>query len=104
MKRTDIERRERELKRMEKRARNGSDETGRSGTSSEDYVDELFERFIFDETKIYNSTEDIQILEILERVKKDFPDKWEDITRRAVRKTKIKKKKQPCNELIELVG
>ena len=89
MKRTEIERRERELKRAIKKAA-GSDR-GEDKTVG-DYINDLHDLFIFNEEKIFNTTTDEDVLELLEEIQDVFPDKTETIIKKAIRKTKVSQK------------
>lgn len=101
MKRTEIERRERELKRAMKKTPGGRE---REDKSVGDYINELHDLFIFDEQRIVNTTTDEEVLELLEEIQSAFPDKLETIIKKAIRKTKVVAKDQAYEELASLVG
>ncbi len=105
MKRTELERRERELKRSLKKEevlRRKSDR-GESMTVG-NYIEELFALFRYDEVEIFNTTDDIQVLELLEGMKVHQPEKqWDTILRKAISRTKVANKEKAFNELSSLV-
>jgi hypothetical protein len=104
MKRTELERRERELRRMEKKAQ-ALQKGGREEMSVGDYIEALFGLFRYDMEEIFNTKEDVDILEVLENMKEDHPEKqWDVIIRKAVNKTKVAAKERAYDELRELAG
>lgn len=104
MKRTELERRERELRRMEKKAQ-ALQKGEREEMSVGAYIDALFGLFRYDMEEIFNAKEDVDILEILENMKEDHPEKqWDVIIRKAVNKTKVAAKEKAYDELRELAG
>jgi hypothetical protein len=104
MKRTELERRERELRKMEKKVK--SVERGeRESRSVGDYIEELFGLFRYDSAEIFNTMDDMAILELLENMKEEQPEKqWDVIIRKAVNKTKVVQKEKAYEELRELAG
>ena len=106
MKRTDLEKRERELRRVEKRAEGAvRRESDRSGKTVGNYIDSLFSIFRYDQNEIFNTTDDIDVLEIIENMKEDHPPKqWDNILRKAIKKTKVTSKDKAFDELKLLVG
>ena len=103
MKRTDLARKEREIKRAVKK-----EERLAKGESVEktigDYINELSSFFFHDETKIYNIAIDERIPDLLEEMMIEMPDKqWENIIRKAVRKTGIKEKEAAVKELLGFI-
>lgn len=102
MKRTEIERRERELKRAMKKASVGG--KGTDEKSVGDYINELVDVFIFNEEKIWNTTSDEDVLEVLEEIQIAYPEKAETIVKKAIRKTKVAKKDEAFEELSSLMG
>lgn len=92
MKRTDLERMERELRRKQKKDRLQSK---RLGGDTEDrgvrgFTEELFELFQYDEIQIYNAEDDEEILELLLEMKEELPSKqWDVVVKKAVRLTKV---------------
>lgn len=104
MKRTELERRERELRRMEKKSKT-SEKGERESMSVGDYIESLFTSFRYDTEEIFNTKEDLAILEILENMKEDHPEKqWDVIIRKAVNKTKVVAKDRAYEELRDLAG
>ena len=102
MKRTEIERRERELFRAQKKAEGGArDKVERSVG---DYIDALHDLFMFDAQKIYNTKDDIEVLDLLEEIKETFPDKFDVIVKKAIRKTKVEQRDAAFADLNELVS
>lgn len=92
MKRTDLERMERELRRKQKKERLQSK---RLGEDSQDrgvrgFTEELFELLQYDEIQIYNAEDDEDILELLLEMKEELaPKQWEVVVKKAVRQTKV---------------
>ncbi len=102
MKRTEIERRERELKRAIKKA--AALERGEAEKTVGDFINELFESFIFNDEKIFNTSEDIDVLEVLEEIQDAYPEKAEVIVKKAIRKTKVQAKDAAFEELTALLA
>ncbi|MDF3818603.1 hypothetical protein P3G55_01755 [Leptospira sp. 96542] len=102
MKRTELERRERELRKAEKKKiLPGQKEAMSVG----DYIDALFGMFRYDTEEIFNAAEDENILEILENMKGEHPEKqWDVIIRKAVNKTKVEQKEKAYEALRNLAG
>lgn len=99
MKRTEIERRERELKRARKREESAARrESGGEMPTVGEYINELHDTFIFDEEKIWNVEHD-EVLETLLQIEADYPDKVDTIVKKAVRKTKVKTRDAACEQL-----
>lgn len=103
MKRTDLARKERDIKKAikkEERLQKGD----RAEMSVGDYINELHSFFFCDETKIYNIAIDDRIPDLLENMMEDIPEKqWETIIRKAVRKTGVKEKEPAVSELLSLI-
>lgn len=101
MKRTDLERRERELKRSTKKVEVIERKSSRAGRSIGQYIDDLAGLFRYDAEEIFNTTDDIEILELIERMKEDLPEKqWETALRKAVNRTKVKQAQRAVEELL----
>lgn len=103
MKSTDMARRDRELKRSRKRSeviqRKGLKSTNTIG----DFIDQLSGMLFNDGKRIYGISESTDILEFLENMKEQQPEKyWESIIRKAVKKTKVTHKEEAVKELMEL--
>ena len=105
MKRTDLMRRERELKRaMKKEAKLEKNEDD-SDMSVGGYIKRLTALFFHDEEKIYNIQQSDEILELLDSMQKNVEERhWESIIRKAVKATGVKKREVHVKELIELLG
>ncbi len=103
MKRTDLARKEREIKRAikkEERIAKGEKVERTIG----DYINELHSFLFHDETKIYNIAVDERIPDLLEEMMIEMPDKqWENIIRKAVRKTGVKEKEPAVKELLDFI-
>jgi hypothetical protein len=102
MKRTELERRERDLRKMEKK----KIVTGeRESMSVGDYIDALFGLFRYDDEEIFNASDDENVLEVLENMKSEHPEKqWDVIIRKAVNKTKVAQKEKAYDSLRILAG
>ena len=100
MKRTDIERKERELKRVSKREDQAERRTEkRTGTVGE-YIKRLASLFFHDDKKIYNIKNDVRILELIEEMKQGFDqEECMNVFRKAVRTTGIADKEPAVEEL-----
>ncbi|MCA9711613.1 MAG: hypothetical protein KDK70_37605 [Myxococcales bacterium] len=105
MKRNDYERIERELKRVQKRARNDEKrDANRPPQTIGAYIKELKELLLDDGQVIYN-IEDEQILEVLENMKEDVPEaKWDMIIRKAVNSKKVTERDKAVEELRSLIA
>ncbi len=98
-------RRDRELRRTRKKeailARHGSK---KKELSIGDYINKLFSKFYYDETRIYNAKESLEILELIEDMKKSLPEnQWDIVLRKAIKKTQVKEKERAFNELKSLI-
>lgn len=105
MKRTDIMKKERELKRAQKQEERISSKTKKKDdTSIGAYIDRLHALFFHDETRIYNTLHSEEILDLLQEIKTSFePEDVETIIRKAIRKSKVQARDQAYNELISLI-
>ncbi len=105
MKRTEIERIEREVKRVHKRdalAQKRQQDT--EGETPGFYIDKLFSLFRYDQSEIFNTQNDISILEVLEEVREKISSKkWDDILRKAIKKSGVKERDKAFMELRELL-
>ena len=106
MKRTDMDRIERELKRVQKRANRGERrEAGREPQTVGAYIKELKELLRHDDEVIYNTLDDEDILELLENMQEDIPEgKWDTVIRKAVNSTKVPTRDQAIDELRSLLA
>ena len=91
MKRTEIERKERELKKFQKKVDNLQKDTKNTNKNVNSYINELFSCFLYDEKSIFNTKSDIKILEILEEMKENIPEKqWDNILKNPLKKLVLK--------------
>ncbi len=106
MKRTDIERRERELRRMQKKEEviNRKSENFKSKNTIGGYIDELSELFFYNDDQIFNIQSEEKILELVEEMKENIPEKnWENVFRKSIKKTGVKEKEKAFQELKNLL-
>lgn len=104
MKRTDLQKRERELRRAKKKEERFDKPGEKSDKTVGDYINELNSLFFHDETRIYNAKESIEILELLEEMKQNLDkSNWEVIIRKAIRKTQVKEREQAFTDLKNLL-
>ena len=104
MKRTDIERKEREIRRKQKKEEQIGRKIEQRAGSIGDYINRLTDVFFHDETRIYNSKNDERILEVIEEMKGSYDrEECETIIRRAIRATKVKEKEQAFKDLAEFL-
>jgi hypothetical protein len=104
MKSTDIARRDREIRRNQKKAEVIQRKQGkRDGFTVGDYIKLLSEKFFHDAEKIYNiKSNNEEILLLIEEIKENIDEKnWDTILRKAVKNTGIKKKEEAFKELKE---
>ena len=106
MKRTEIERIEREVKRVQKREEIAQKRKQSDATPSVAmYISQLYSCFRYDENEIFNTQEDLSILEVLEGMQANIPShKWDDVLRKAIKKAGIKKREKALGELKELIS
>jgi len=68
------------------------------------YIDELYGMLYYNDDEIMNIDENVEILELLEHLKEEHPEKqWHNVIKKAVRKTGVKKKKQALSQLEDLL-
>lgn len=105
MKRTDMDRIERELKRTQKRQRIGEKrDADRAPQTVGAYIKGLKELLRHDDEVIYNTLDDEDILELFENMQEDLPEgKWETVIRKAVNSTKVPAREQAVGELCSLL-
>lgn len=105
MKRTDIMKKERELKRAQKQEeRISSKSSKKDETSVGAYIDRLHGLFFHDETRIYNTLHSEEILDLLQEIKTNFElAEVETIIRKAIRKSKVQARDQAFSELMSLI-
>ena len=105
MKRTDMERRDRDLKRLKKKeeAQERREEKNASSLSGT-YTDKLYQLFFYNEEKIYNIAKSPEIRKLIEEINTKFPEKeMDNIIRRAIRMTKVQLKKPAFDEIKALL-
>lgn len=105
MKRTELERRVRQLKREEK-VQDFLETVGtREGRSVNTYIEELFGMLYYNEREVLNIKENVEILELFEGLKEDHPEKqWPNVIKKAIRKTGVQEKDRAVEELTELLN
>ena len=91
MKSTDIDRIDRELRQSRKKEELVQKRLEqRSGLSVGDYIKKLYSLFAHDGKKIYNLKDNIKILELVDDMCKDLPEKqWDNVLHKAVKETKV---------------
>lgn len=106
MKRNDMERIERELKRTQKRERIGQKrDADRPTQTIGAYIKDLGALLRHDGNVIYNTLDDEQILELFENMKEDVPEeKWETVIRKAVNATKVTERDTAVEQLRSLIS
>lgn len=105
MKRTELERRQRELRKAEKKAEVLERKSGRQKRNAGMYITEISGRFLYDQNEIFNASSDVEILELLENMKEDLPEKqWDTVLKKAINKTKVQQTDKALEELKELMG
>ncbi len=103
MKSTDIERRNRELKRSQKKQEMQGRRSDKEQRSVGDFINAFVGLFFFDAEKIYNLEMSDEILFLLEEMKDELPEKqWMNIITKAVKKTKVKQKDDAIEMLKEI--
>lgn len=103
MKSTDIERRNRDLKRSQKKQELLEKRSTREDRSVGDFINAFHELFFFDAEKIYNLEMSDEILFLLEEMKEEQPEKqWYNIINKAVKKTKVKAKDEAIEALKDI--
>ena len=100
MKSTDLARKDRDLKKARKKQEVLERKMEKGERSVGDFINELADLFFHDADKIYNINSSEDILMLLEEMKEEQPDKqWNNVLRKAVKKTKIKQKDAAVSEL-----
>lgn len=107
MKRTDLEKHMRELKKSEKKEK-GLQKNAEAVSPTKLiglYISDLFSLFRYDSEEIFNINSDVKILELLEKMKSDLPEKqWENVIRKGVKQTNISNKEKAVEQLKQLMG
>ncbi len=107
MKKTDLERHQRELKKAMKKqdVLKRKSETVKPTKLVGEYINRLFSLFRYDSEEIFNIKSDIKILEVIEEMKIELPEKyWENVLKKCIKKTNIHKRDEAFNQLKELAG
>ena len=106
MKRTELEKRERNLKKAQKKIDVLERKSGsRARRNVGNYISDLFALFRYDTEEIFNTTDDVEVLELLEYMKEEIPEKqWDNILRKAIKKTGVNQRDRAMLELCELIG
>jgi len=105
MKRTDLQKRERELKRAQKKEERLAKLGDKSEKTVGDYIKELHDLFFYDETRIYNAKESMEILELFEEMKESLEEsQWENVVRKAIKKAGVKEREAAFNDLMQLMN
>lgn len=101
MKRNDIDRLNRELKRQEKHEKVRSKHLhGGRGFGVREYAKSLVDLLRYDGTHIYNTRDDEHILELMLDMKEEIPEEqWDIVLKKAIRMTKISEKDLAFHEL-----
>ncbi len=103
MKSTDIMRKDRNLRKQEKKRQLLERYHAKRRGSVGEYINILHDLFYFDQTKIYNIDQSEEILELLTDLREEHPEKqWFAVVNKAVRKTKVEKKDEAIRDLCEL--
>ncbi len=105
MKRTELDRRVRQLKRDEKHADYIERvESTRDSRSVSNYIDDLFAMLYYNDTEVMNIAENMEILELFEGLKEDHPEKqWHNVIKKAIRKTGVSDRDRAIDQLTELL-
>ncbi|MDA3957386.1 hypothetical protein [Oceanispirochaeta sp.] len=103
MKSTDLARKDRDLKKARKKQDVLERKMGKKDRTVGDFINDLADLFFHDTEKIYNIDSSEEILELLEDLKEDQPGKqWNNILRKAIKKTQVKQKDAALKELQEM--
>jgi len=102
MKRTELERHQRDLNKIAKRekAANKNSDSSVKSRSVNDYINGLFSLFLYDGEEIFNTNTDEKIMDLLEEMKSELPEKqWDNVLRKGIKKTNINQKEKAFDEL-----
>jgi hypothetical protein len=100
MKSTEMERKERELRRARKKEEVLARKTDREARSVGDFIKELYGLFFFDAQKIYNIESSDEIETLLMEMVEELPEKqWDNVIRKAVKQTKVSQKDEAVESL-----
>ena len=105
MKSTEIARRDREFNREKKRKEVLDRRNGKKAITVGDYIEKLASLFYHDGKKIFNiASNNDTVIDLLETMKLELPEKqWENVLRKAIRKTGITEKESAFKELKEIL-
>ena len=100
MKSTDIERRDREIRKSRKKEELIEKRLShRDNQSIGEYINRLSSLFFHDDKRIYN-LDNGEIKSLVEEIKSVMPEKqWETIIRKAIRKTKVEQREEAYDVL-----
>ncbi len=105
MKSTDIARNSRELKRAQKKEEYIQNRQEKDIPTVGDYINRLHDMMFFNDQKIFGIPDNEDILMLFIEMKINIPEKqWENVIRKAVRKTKVSQKEEAVNELMTLLA
>lgn len=100
MKRTELQRKEREIKKKQKQEERLDRKSTKEDRTIGDFINSLASYFFHDETKIYNIQIDERIHELVLEMQMELAEEeWDTVFRKAVRKTKIKERDAAFDEL-----
>ncbi len=103
MKSTDLARKDRDLKKARKKQDVLERKMDKGERSVGDFINELEGLFFYDAQKIYNINSSEDIMMLLEELKEEHPEKqWNNVLRKAIKKSKVKEKDLALTELREL--
>ena len=103
MKSTDLARKDRDLKKSRKKQDVLERKMDKKDRTVGDFINDLEDLFFHDAEKIYNIDSSEEILMLLEDLKEDQPEKqWNNILRKAIKKTKVKQKDEALRQLQEM--
>ncbi len=103
MKRTDFEKKEREMRRKSKKAEVLERKGAKGGRSVAAYIGELSGKFLYNDEVILNP-EDEPIIELLLEMQVELPEKqWDNVIKKAVNKTQVKQKDDAVHKLRTLL-
>ena len=105
MKSTEIARRDREFRREKKRQQVLDRRQDKKEITVGNYIDDLHAIFFHDGKNTFNQTRNNDpIIDLIETMKLELPERqWENVLRKAVRKTGVTEKETAFNELKEIL-
>ncbi|MDC7219556.1 MAG: hypothetical protein PQJ59_06415 [Spirochaetales bacterium] len=100
MKSTELERKERELRRSRKKEEVLARKTEKGERSVGDFIKELHGYFFYDAQKIYNIESSDEIETLLMEMTEELPEKqWDNVIRKAVKQSKVAQKDEAIESL-----